>query len=552
MDLADEKKYKIIDRNDIIDKRKYLKRVLIYCRESRDDNMENYERIETQRDLLLGYCEKKGYTNIVEIIMHDNMTGTDFTRLSNIKDMIVRGEIDLILMKDSSRLGRNQYEALGFIQFLEEHGVEIEFYERKYDPELFPLEAYFHERRVRDDSEKIKATLRGKMEKGDFLVRAHYGYRKVGNKLVLDENTAWVVKKIFELYTQGYGYRAIATKLTEERIPTPSSYRNNPNRPRANSWIAQHVSRILKNEVYTGTMVSGKTEKVSYKSKKTRRKPEDEWIKIENNHMSIIDRETFEIVQDMIKKKRQFAPKSKKPSLLSGFVECGRCGNAMYMIRKKNRLNAFICGKYFKEGKVKHHIKDKGCTSHRIGEIDINNAIKEHIENMLKNPEYKIYFNSRLKDTRIKKISQNNLLKKLQSNLTKFKTQFEEVYSDKLEGKIPDFIFEKKAKELSNIINITKRQIDEAVNEIDNLNSIKNDMEKIDIAMKNIDDTGLTREAIGLLLNKVIVYDELEISEKEKSLYNLDNEIFNEIFLSGGIIIDMKYRVQYVMSSRRL
>lgn len=528
------------------------KRILIYCRESRDDNMENYERIETQRDLLLGYCEKKGYNNIVKIIMHDNMTGTNFERLNEVKDMVRQDEVDIILMKDSSRLGRNQYEALGFIQFLEEHDVELEFYERKYDAELFPLEAYFHERRVRDDSEKIRATIKGKMEKGDFLVRAHYGYKKEGNKLVIDENTAWVVKKIFNLYKQGYGYRAIATMLTEEKIPTPSAYKNDPNRPQASTWIAQHVSRIIQNEVYTGTMIHGKTEKVSYKNKKVKRKPKSEWIKIENNHESIVDKQTFEMCQNIRKKKQVFAPKSRKPALLSGFMKCGRCGSSMFMIRKKGRLDAFVCGKYHKEGKVKPDIEDRGCTTHRIRESEINTTIEKHIENMLNNSAYREYFNSKLKDTREKKISQNNMLKKLETNIAKFKGQYEQVYNDKLEGKIPEFIFEKKTKELENNINILQKQIDDIKNKINNLDKLETNIEKIDIAMKNIKDNGLSREAIELMVNEIIVYDEHEIPQEAIKLYNIDDVMFNEIYHNGGIIIDMKYNVQHVMSNRWL
>lgn len=552
MVFIEQKKYKFNQKSDIINERNIDPRVLIYCRESRDDNMENYERIETQRDLLLGYCEKKGYTNIVAIVMHDNMTGTDFSRLDDIKGKIYRKEIDVILMKDSSRLGRNQYEALGFIQFLEEHGVEIEFYERKYDPELFPLEAYFHERRVRDDSQKIRATLKGKMEKGDFLVRAHYGYIKEGNNLVVDENTSWVVMKIFDLYKQGYGYRLIANRLTEEGIPTPSSYRNNPNRPRASTWTAQHVSRILKNEVYTGTMVSGKTEKLSYKSKKTRRKPENQWIKIENNHTAIVDKATFDVVQKMIERKQSFASKAKNPSLLAGFVQCGRCGNAMYMIRKKGRFNAFVCGKYFKEGKIKDRIEDRGCTSHRVREMDIINVVKHIIKDMLLNPDYREYFNTRLKDTRESTASQRNKLKKLESNLDRFKAQYEQVYSDKLEGKIPDFIFEKKRVEFDNNIKMLQRQIGEIHNTISNLNELEDNTSKFDVAMKNIEEKGLVREVLELLLNKIIIYDQSEITREAAKLYNLDDEIFNNIFQSGGIVIDMKYGDQHVTLSRWL
>ncbi len=91
------------------------KRVIIYCRESRDDYLINYDRIETQRDLLVKFCQREGYTNIIDIVMHDDMTGTDFARFDDIKEKIMNGEVDVLVMKDSSRLGRNQIESLKFV-----------------------------------------------------------------------------------------------------------------------------------------------------------------------------------------------------------------------------------------------------------------------------------------------------------------------------------------------------------------------------------------------------------------------------------------------------
>ena len=101
------------------------KRVVIYCRESRDDYGENYERIEAQRDLLVKYCKSHGYTNIVDIIMDDDKSGTDFSIFDYIRERAKNKEIDVIVFKNSARLGRNQKEALVFVEYLEEQGVEI-------------------------------------------------------------------------------------------------------------------------------------------------------------------------------------------------------------------------------------------------------------------------------------------------------------------------------------------------------------------------------------------------------------------------------------------
>ena len=163
------------------------KRVVIYCRESRDDYGENYERIETQRDLLVKYCKSHGYTNIVDIIMDDDKSGTDFSRFDDIRERTKNKEIDVIVFKNSARLGRNQKEALDFVEYLEEQGVEIIFEDEQYNEEMFGLYAWFNERRARDDSKNIRRNLRHKIEEGDLLVKAIYGYNKDGKNLVINE-----------------------------------------------------------------------------------------------------------------------------------------------------------------------------------------------------------------------------------------------------------------------------------------------------------------------------------------------------------------------------
>lgn len=180
------------------------KRVVIYCRESRDDYGENYERIETQRDLLVKYCKGHGYTNIVDIIMDDDRSGTDFSRFDDIRNRAKNKEIDAIIFKNSARLGRNQRESLEFVEYLENQGVEIIFEDEQYNEEMFGLYAWFNERRARDDSKNIRRNLRHKIEEGSLLIKAIYGYNKEGKQLVVNEETAPVVQEIFELYSKSF------------------------------------------------------------------------------------------------------------------------------------------------------------------------------------------------------------------------------------------------------------------------------------------------------------------------------------------------------------
>lgn len=278
------------------------KKVIIYCRESRDDYGENFERIETQRDLLLKFCYENGYKNIVDIIMDDDKSGTDFRRFDNIKERAKRKEFNVIVFKNSSRLGRNQKESLELTQYLEIMGVEIVFEDEKYDEELFGLYAWLNERRARDDSKNIKRNLRHKIEEGELLVKAIYGYNKDGNRLVINCKTAPVVKKIFELSYNGWSNKNIAIYLNEKNIPTPSEARAFKNCKKTKLWNEQHISRILKDERYTGCYIGGFTEKVSFKSKKIRFRDRSEWTIIKNHHEQIIEEKVFFEVQSLRRK----------------------------------------------------------------------------------------------------------------------------------------------------------------------------------------------------------------------------------------------------------
>ena len=527
------------------------KKVLIYCRESRDDNSENYERIETQRDLLVKFCNQNGYTNIVDIIMHDDMSGTDFSRFDDIKDKIYSGHVTAICMKDSSRLGRNQLEALKFVELLEEYGVELIFEGRKYDADFFPLESWFNERRAKDDSVKIRTNLRHKMEEGELLIRSHYGYIKEGKKLIVDHEVIPIIKRIFNLYLEGYGYKAIATKLNIDKIPTPSQYKNNSNKPIAEVWIAQHVDRILKNEVLTGCMISGTTEKISFKKKNTRKKPKEEWLKIPNTHEAIIDQETFQAVQEMMKKKHTFAPKTKIPCEFAGLIFCGKCNSPMFFIRLKTKPDCFMCSKYHREGRQKEDNLKKGCSSHRIQEQEIKDFLKNHFSNILHSEEYRNYFYKNLSDINSIKKNYENTLKKLDNNLSKLKQQYEQVYNDKLNGDVPEFIYKKKSKELEDNIKIIENQLSELKTEYKGFNTAETSINRIDELIDEMLEKGFTKRGLNSIIDKIVIYDENEISLEDKERYNIDDVLYQNIVNNGGVVIVSKFtNIQYVLTNR--
>ena len=540
------------------------KRVVIYCRESRDDYGENYERIETQRDLLVKYCKSHGYTNIIDIIMDDDKSGTDFSRFDDIRDRAKNKEIDVIVFKNSARLGRNQREALEFVEYLEEQNVEIIFEDEQYNEEMFGLYAWFNERRARDDSKNIRRNLRHKIEEGELLVKAIYGYNKVGKELVVNEETAPVVQEIFELYSKDWGYQKIATYLNKKGILTPSQSRNFANAKQTANWKAQHIVRILDDRRYIGDYVGGTTEKLSFKSKKTRVKSEEEWTIIENHHEAIIEKSLFEKVQKIRNKRKKESEKYNNGfkfvdtdnNLYSGIIYCGRCGRPMYK-RKGNtgtrkRPDSYLCKKYSNEGTVKDIREDYGCTPHRMRIEYLDKIVNAYIDNLISNPEFKDFVMDNTKAISTNKVSLEKEVNKSKETIEKLEKQYKKLYEDKLNDLVPEFIYKDKKEEFEKKLKIEKEKLEEAEGKFNALNKLEDKEELIFKAIDDIKQNGLTKEELSRLFDKIVVFDKQEITEDIKQEYNLNDEMYNELYENGGLAFHLKFMYPQTITNRRM
>lgn len=540
------------------------KRVVIYCRESRDDYGENYERIETQRDLLVKYCKSHGYTNIIDIIMDDDKSGTDFSRFDDIRDRAKNKEIDVIVFKNSARLGRNQREALEFVEYLEEQNVEIIFEDEQYNEEMFGLYAWFNERRARDDSKNIRRNLRHKIEEGELLVKAIYGYNKVGKELVVNEETAPVVQEIFELYSKDWGYQKIATYLNKKGILTPSQSRNFANAKQTANWKAQHIVRILDDRRYIGDYVGGTTEKLSFKSKKTRVKSEEEWTIIENHHEAIIEKSLFEKVQKIRNKRKKESEKYNNGfkfvdtdnNLYSGIIYCGRCGRPMYK-RKGNtgtrkRPDSYLCKKYSNEGTVKDIREDYGCTPHRMRIEYLDKIVNAYIDNLISNPEFKDFVMDNTKAISTNKVSLEKEVNKSKETIEKLEKQYKKLYEDKLNDLVPEFIYKDKKEEFEKKLKIEKEKLEEAEGKFNALNKLEDKEELIFKAIDDIKQNGLTKEELSRLFDKIVVFDKEEITKDIMQEYNLSSEMYKELYENGGLAFHLKFMYPQTITNRRM
>lgn len=468
-----------------------MKKVLIYCRESRDDGFINYERIETQAKMLESFCEKENLGEIVKIVMDDNKSGTNFDRLIPIRNMIINKEFDIFLCKDCSRIGRNLLESLKFIEFLELHNIELLFLSETYDEDIFPIKAWFNQLRAKDDSKKIKDVIHQKMLQGTLLIHAPYGYTKNGNLLEINIDTAPIVSMIFDMFNDGFSKTYIANKLNQENIKTPSMLKNQY-KNKSLMWTNNHIDRILRHMAYTGDMPYSTKTKKSYNSKVYTKKDEKDWIIIKKHHEPIISHEIFLNTQKKLKKNTIVKSRNTTENIFSGLLFCGKCGSKMY---KKTRLEKsfFICANNNKFG-------NKVCTSHKIYETDLINLINNYIKTKLSNDNVK----KLISNFYINEFLENEDISNIDDNINKLRQNLSTLYDDKINNKIPEFLYIEKLKEYEN-------KLSYYMSEQDNIKKIK---DNIDVTQFIITQK-LTHEKLKLLFEKIVIFEKGDPSEFE-------------------------------------
>lgn len=287
----------------------------LYLRLSRDDGKAlDSESITNQREFLLDYA-KKNSLNVVKIFSDDGYTGTNFDRpaFSEMLSLIEAGEINTVVTKDLSRLGRDYIQTGYYIeQYFPLKGVRYIAVNDGIDTaqsggdDLTPFRAVFNDMYARDISKKVRTALTVKKVNGKFIgAFAPFGYRKDPadkNHLVIDEAAAEHVRTIFKEFLAGESMTGIARKLTKNNIPTPSGYKSGANCKC--TWNDMTVRRILSNPTYAGNLTQGRSRKINYKVKRKVALPKDEWIIVEGTHEPIISEEEFDRAAQLLRNRR--------------------------------------------------------------------------------------------------------------------------------------------------------------------------------------------------------------------------------------------------------
>ena len=515
----------------------------IYCRLSRDDHNGTLESmsIANQRQVLVDYVTEKGWT-LRDCYIDDGYSGTNFDR-PDFKRMIHDaeiGKIDCIITKDLSRLGRNYVEAGYYTEeYFIEHDIRFIAINDGIDTmhDNNDIAAFHHvlnEFYPKQVSKKVKQVKKKSAEQGKFMgSQAPYGYMKSPeNKhvLIIDEEAAVIVKRLFNEFANGDSARMIADKLNAEGINTPRFYhyekmgRTNPLTEEKNVWGSATITQLLKNQVYIGNMVQGKRQVVSFKTKKMRTVTPENWIVVENTHTPLIEMSLWERVQKRLSNPNKKIRRTKIDTvgLFSGLVKCSDCGMPLaYMRRqlKEREKGVYRCSRYNNNGIT-------ACTSHYIDEEYISAFVLNDIRTYAhlataQREELAEKMYKALKKSNSSEIGNiKSKIKTTENRLFEINDRIKNLYEDKCLGKIPEDI----AINLMRDFTVEKADLEKSLPELKNklvnmnetVGSINEWLDMIS-AYENI--TELDRETVCGLVESITVF------EKDRSTTPVTQEI---------------------------
>lgn len=470
-------------------------KVALYLRLSKEDRNkirkeDESESIINQQNMLLDYCKDREWL-VYDIYNDEDFSGSDRDRpdFNRMIEDAREHKFEAVICKTLSRFARdveviekyiNGLFPIWGIRFISI--VDNNDSTDKSNRKSRQINSLVDQWYLEDLSENIRATLSNKRKNGLWVgAFAPYGYVKDPNNknhLIIDDEAAEVVRYVFDLYLQGYGVTTIARKLNDEKIPNPATYKQQHNQPFQCSnkkcsdiWHTYSVQRMISNEIYIGNTVQGMQENVSYKSKKKRAKPRENWDIVEGTHEAIVDKGTWERVQRL----RESKPKSSKtgkPNIFAEKVRCLRCGSSM-RIGYTNHRRYFRCSiAYFA-----HNVCEGTFVSEKVLHEAVIKQLKEIYSTYLDN-EYvlnEVNFSNGLQDKK-EKITQK--IKALEQSLAKTESRIRNSYFDKLDGLISvedylslkrDFVIEKQSIEKS--ISKYSKDVEEITNQLMDSNS---------------------------------------------------------------------------------
>ena len=492
-------------------------KVAIYIRLSKEDADRGYDESESivnQRTLLTEYVEKLGVEyELVEIYEDSGYTGTNFNRPAfqrMIRD-IKLGKVNMVITKDLSRLGRDYIETGEYIEkWFPENNVRyvsvtdgIDTFETSNgNNDIAPFKSILNDMYSKDLSKKIRTALYTMQKQGKWVGgKTAMGYMKDPNdrnKLIICEQEAEIVKTIFDMALAGNQIGVIRNFLNTNNIPTAIQSRYN----KETFWENKTIKNILKNKVYIGTMQQNKRSRISYKNRKLRPNPEEKWITVEHTHPSIIDKKVFEMVQKMVIVQNYNRNEKKNTFLLDGLLFCYECHHKIGVRGQKNGHYYMVCNNYRRNSKLNL------CTSHGFSYENLEETVLSYIKNLFTEIDSdKIELNIRKNRS---KYDYEKMLKKLETEVKLINDNIDQMYVDKLNGKITEVMYERLYKKLVDSAKQKEREYIE-IQEMQS-SSKQDDSENIkNMVREFLNLTELTPEVMKVIINRIEIHQDKQV-----------------------------------------
>ena len=500
----------------------------LYIRLSREDedSINESESIVNQRDYLEDYVKSNRF-NLIDEYVDDGYTGTNFDRpgFTKLLQDIEKGKINCVITKDMSRLGRDYIDTGKYIEkYFPEHNIRYIAINDNIDSlngavdDITPFKAIINDYYAKDISKKVKSAITTMKKQGKFLGGIPpYGYKFESEdnhyKLVIDEEEASVVRRMFIMYSNGNSLNKIAETFNSEAIPIPS-IKKNLNRGLKSTaygkWQTRTIDEILKNPTYIGNLTQGRRRKVNYKSKKVVRVPKEDWIVCENAHEPIIDKYTFEKVQNIYNKNKNRLS-CKHQFLLQGFLYCKECGHTIGI--NKTREKYYCSCNYYKK-----YSKHGFCTPHSMSYTILEQEVLKEIRKECKKSVKEDNLVNTLKSNNKKNILKDKILQiinKKEHEIESNQNAVNDLYIAKLKKEIDNDRYKNIYNRLNEEYNNLSKELEEIKNDYNNLINDKqneNDLNYSNSVKEYLKLKNPTRELLANLIDRIVIDEDKNIS----------------------------------------
>ena len=498
----------------------------LYIRLSKEDESEGPSQSVQNQESLLREFVQQHRLSVYDTYIDDGWSGTNFDRPAfqrMIADIEAK-KVNMVITKDLSRLGRDYILTGHYMErYFPEHRVRyislLDGIDTGVDStanDITPFRAIMNDMYAKDISKKIKSVKRDKQRKGQFIGgKPVYGYKMhptEKNKIVIDEEVAPIVRRIFALALSGMSCRNIATLLNQEGVPTPATYAGLPVArpgPYTGLWSSERISDMLQNETYIGNMVQGRSVKISYKSKKCLKQNPANWVVVEGTHAPLVDRETFQKVRMLVNSRRHTRSRT-YDFLLKGLIFCHECGYPLTVLNRKNSKGEdvlyFVCRTY------QRFTKAGVCTCHSIKEKTVTDVVIAKVREVCQaylNPDELLPVAQEAVENARKQSSLETELQALQSKIDSLTANLDRMYTDRLSGLLPEADFQR----IFGRIKLEREQMEEKRQELElrQKSPVRSEDRARELVQRFIETAGESRELLVSLIERVELTEDKEI-----------------------------------------